>query len=123
MAIDLNGQQPIQTYLRKITEPYFILRSIDTGADERVETFQQLQEYNTVGSSFSIPKAALSLAGFLPQFCHQKFGSLKEQLQELGGGLEITLLAAIPKGSGLGTSSILAATLLGTLSSVCSRLG
>lgn len=120
MAIDLNGQQPIQTYVRKITEPYFILRSIDTGADERVETFQQLQEYNTVGSSFSIPKAALSLAGFLPQFCHQKFGSLKEQLQELGGGLEITLLAAIPKGSGLGTSSILAATLLGTLSSVCS---
>lgn len=120
MGIDLNDQQPIQTYVRKIGEPYFILRSIDTGADEKVETFQQLQEFNTVGSSFSIPKAALSLAGFLPQFCNQRFGSLKEQLQELGGGVEITLLAAIPKGSGLGTSSILAATLLGTLSSVCS---
>jgi len=30
-----------------------------------------------------------------------------------GSGLEITLLAAIPAGSGLGTSSILAATVLG----------
>jgi galactokinase/mevalonate kinase-like predicted kinase len=35
--------------------------------------------------------------------------------ETLGGGIELTLLAAIPKGSGLGTSSILAATLLGTL--------
>jgi mevalonate kinase len=34
-------------------------------------------------------------------------------------GLEISLLAATPKGSGLGTSSILAATLLGTLSEIC----
>ena len=119
MAVDLNGQQPIQTYVRKIKEPCFIMRSIDTGADEKVETYQQLQGYNAVGSSFSIPKAALCLAGFLPEFCGQRFGSLKKQLQELGGGLEITLLAAIPKGSGLGTSSILSATLLGTLSSVC----
>ncbi|WP_462318427.1 GHMP family kinase ATP-binding protein, partial [Marinilabilia sp.] len=32
---------------------------------------------------------------------------------------EISLLAAIPKGSGLGTSSILAATILGTLADFC----
>lgn len=33
----------------------------------------------------------------------------------MGGGLEITLLSAIPAGSGLGTSSVLAANVLGTL--------
>jgi galactokinase/mevalonate kinase-like predicted kinase len=34
----------------------------------------------------------------------------------MGGGVEISMLAAIPKGSGLGTSSMLAATILGVLS-------
>ena len=42
------------------------------------------------------------------------FASLEEQLREFGGGIEISLLAAVPKGSGLGTSSILAATLPGS---------
>jgi galactokinase/mevalonate kinase-like predicted kinase len=44
---------------------------------------------------------------------------LQKQLIEAGGGLEISILSAVPKGSGLGTSSILAATVLGTLSEVC----
>jgi galactokinase/mevalonate kinase-like predicted kinase len=37
----------------------------------------------------------------------------------MGGGIEISTLAAIPKGSGLGTSSILAATVLGVLGEAC----
>ena len=44
---------------------------------------------------------------------------LEEQLKAFGCGLEVTLLAAIPAGSGLGTSSILAATVLGALSDFC----
>lgn len=119
-AIDLNGQQPIQVYIKPITECSFILRSIDTGVSEKITTFKELESYNKVGSSFSIPKAALCLSGFSQKFCQIKFNTLKEQFESLGGGLELTLLAAIPKGSGLGTSSILASTLLGTLSSVCS---
>ncbi|MCQ2592671.1 MAG: hypothetical protein MJ188_07780 [Treponema sp.] len=120
LAIDLNGQQPIQSYVRKIKEPYFILRSIDTGVSEKVTSWAELEAYTQVGSSFSIPKAALALAGFSQRFCGQRFVSLEDQLKALGGGLEITTLAAIPKGSGLGTSSIIASTLLGTLSNACS---
>jgi galactokinase/mevalonate kinase-like predicted kinase len=44
---------------------------------------------------------------------------LPELLKKFGGGLEISLLSAVPKGSGLGTSSILAATLLVALSRAC----
>ncbi len=40
-------------------------------------------------------------------------------MKEFGCGIEMSLLAAIPKGSGLGTSSNLAATVLGTLSDFC----
>lgn len=120
IAIDLNGQQPVQCYIRRIAKPEFILRSIDTGVSEVVSDWFSLEAYTQVGSSFTIPKAALSLAGFSQRFSLQKYKSLEEQLKALGGGLEITTLAAIPKGSGLGTSSIIASTLLGTLSNVCS---
>jgi galactokinase/mevalonate kinase-like predicted kinase len=41
--------------------------------------------------------------------------TLAEELERIGCGLEISLLSAIPKGSGLGTSSILGATILAAL--------
>ena len=118
-AVDLNGQQPVQVYVRTISEKVIRLRSIDNGKSEEVRSYKKLAAFNQVGSVFSIPKAALCLCGFHPDFCTQSFTSLEEQLSAMGGGLELSLLAAIPKGSGLGTSSILAAAVLGTLSSAC----
>ncbi|MBO5455190.1 MAG: bifunctional fucokinase/L-fucose-1-P-guanylyltransferase [Muribaculaceae bacterium] len=120
LAIELNGQPPLQAYIRPCVEPHIICRSIDLGASERIETYEQLFDFNKVGSPFSIPKAALALAGFHPRFCPVTYPSLKAQLLEFGGGLEITLFSAIPAGSGLGTSSILAATVLGAISDFCS---
>ena len=87
---------------------------------EVVETYEQLAAYNQVGSPFSIPKAALVLAGFLPGFSQETFPSLRAQLETFGCGIELTLLSAIPAGSGLGTSSILASTVLGAVSDFCS---
>ena len=120
LAIELNGQPPLQTYVKPCAEPRVVLRSIDLGASEVVETYEQLQQFNKVGSPFSIPKAALALAGFLPQFSVNRYPSLKVQLEAFGCGIELTLLSAIPAGSGLGTSSILAATVLGAVSDFCS---
>ena len=112
LAIELNGQPPLQTYIRPSKEPRIVLRSIDLGAMEVVETNEQLKDFMHVGSPFSIPKAALVLAGFGGQV-------LKQELENFGSGIEITLLSAIPAGSGLGTSSILAATVLGALNDFC----
>lgn len=119
VAIELNGQPPLQVYIKPSKEYRITLRSIDLGAMEEIHTWEELSDFNKVGSPFSIPKAALALAGFLPRFSADKFTSLEEQLKDFGSGLEITLLAAIPAGSGLGTSSILAATVLGSLSDFC----
>ncbi len=119
MAVNLNGQPPMQVYIRLSSEPKITLRSIDNGVFDKITTFEELNAENLIGSAFSIPRTALCLAGFHPDYCGAKYNSLKEQLTEFGGGLEISLLAAIPKGSGLGTSSILAATVLGTLSDFC----
>lgn len=115
LAIELNGQQPIQTYVKPCREHHVVLKSIDLGASEIVETYEQLADFKRVGCPFSIPKAALALAGFLPQYSQEKYPDLKSQLMAFGCGIEITLLSAIPAGSGLGTSSVLAATVLGTI--------
>ena len=119
LAIELNGQPPLQVYIKPCKDPHIVLRSIDLGASEVVETYDELLQYNKVGSPFSIPKAALALAGFSPAFSAERFASLKAQLEVFGSGIELTLLSAIPAGSGLGTSSILAATVLGAVSDFC----
>lgn len=119
MAVELNGQPPLQVFVKPSRQRHIVLRSIDLGASEVIDSYTQLLDFSRVGSPFSIPKAALALAGFAPQFCTHRFATLAEQLQAIGSGLEITLLSAVPAGSGLGTSSILAATVLGALSDFC----
>lgn len=118
-ALELNGQPPLQVYVKPSKEFHIVLRSIDMGAVETVSTFDELRDYHRVGSPFSIPKAALALAGFVPELSEKSFSSLQEQLKTFGSGIELTLLAAIPAGSGLGTSSILASTVLGALNDFC----
>lgn len=122
IAIELNGQQPIQVYVKPSDEFHIVLRSIDLGAREDVTTFDELGDFKKVGSPFSIPKAALALAGFMPCFCQKKYKTLEQQLRDFGCGMEITLLSAIPAGSGLGTSSVLSSTVLAAISDFC-KLG
>lgn len=120
VAVDLNGQPPMQVFVRLGGRPEIVLRSIDLGVESRVRTYEELDTYGTSDGAFSLVKAACALAGFLPRFhLDGGFGSLEEQLSDFGGGLELSVLSAVPKGSGLGTSSILAATVLAALSEVC----
>lgn len=120
LAVDLNGQPPIQVFARLTQTPELVMRSIDLGLEERVRTFQELDTFAQPDSPFALAKAAFALAGFLPRF-HADGGlsTLKQQLEAFGGGIELSLLSAVPKGSGLGTSSILAATVLAALSDAC----
>lgn len=119
LAIELNGQPPLQVYVKPSKEHKIILRSIDLGAMEIISNYDELYRFNVVGSPFSIPKAALVLAGFHPDFSEEKYESLQKQLEAFGAGIEVTLLAAVPAGSGLGTSSILASTVLGAINDFC----
>ena len=119
LAVELNGQPPLQAYVKPCKEFKIILRSIDLGAMEVVTTYEELRNFALVGSPFSIPKAALVLAGFQPDFSEEKFATLEDQLKAFGTGIELTLLSAVPAGSGLGTSSILASTVLGAVADFC----
>ena len=120
VAVDLNGQPPIQVFARLREKPTLVLHSIDLGISETIDSYEELVKPSVLGG-FSVARAALRLAGFDPAF-HADGGaaSLRAQLErDFGGGIELSMLAAIPKGSGLGTSSILAGTLLGVLGEFC----
>ena len=115
IALELNGQPPLQAFIKPNSESKLVLRSIDLGSREIITSYEQLSDFVDVGSPFSIAKAAICLSGFHPDFCSGNYKDLGNQLKHLGGGFELTFIAALPKGSGMGTSSILAATILGVL--------
>lgn len=116
VSIELNGQPPVQVFIRRSERRDILLRSIDLGTERRFFTFDELAGNLTEKSEFSLAQAALSLAGFAPE---AGAPTLEEALERFGGGIEMSLLAAVPKGSGLGTSSILASTILATLNEFC----
>ncbi|NQU75054.1 MAG: hypothetical protein HQ546_01925, partial [Planctomycetes bacterium] len=121
-AVNLNGQPPIHCYARVINEPVIRVGSIDLGAKIEITDLADLLDYHTATGEFALAKAALALSGFSPESAAWTKGiSLAQMLERFGGGLELTTLAAIPKGSGLGTSSIVGAVVLATLNRVMGR--
>ncbi len=115
LGVDLNGQAPVQVFVRSCQDRHIVIRSIDLGAQTTIRSFEELENCREIGGEFSLAKAAFCLAGFHPRFHKNSPPSLARLLEEFGGGLEVSLLAATPKGSGLGTSSVLAATILAAL--------
>jgi fucokinase len=112
-AVDLNGQSPIQVFARVIPEPEIRINSIDHGSRLTIRTLHKLLDYRSATSQFGLAKAALALSGFSPQAAPwpARARTLPAMLKLFGGGIELNTLAAIPSGSGLGTSSIMGAVL------------
>ena len=109
-ALEIDGIYPIETEIRRIDEP--VIRCFAGGEETPAEfrLAEELSEPCEPGSVYSIPRAALHLHG-IPVAGEP----LKDTLRRLGGGLEICCRVQLPIGSGLGTSSILAATVVRAL--------
>ncbi len=110
-ALTLGGEYPIRTLLRRIEEP--VIRCV-TGEWEGEQCEWRNAEAALAeakpGSRFAVPAVALQMAGIL-----REGQSLETALREFGGGLEFTTTVNVPMGSGLGTSSVLGATVLRAL--------
>ena len=121
-AVNLNGQAPIQAYARVIPEPELRINSIDHSVRIIIRELDQLLDYRQPAGRFGLAKAALALCGFSPaEAAWKKGATLRRMLGEFGGGIELTTLAAIPSGSGLGTSSIMGAVLVSVISRMTGR--
>jgi galactokinase/mevalonate kinase-like predicted kinase len=104
-----------------IEEPVIRIGSIDLGVRIEVSRFEDLMDYRQATGSFALAKAAIVLSGLSPQAGRTGNKSLKKTLEAFGGGIELTTLAAIPKGSGLGTSSIMGAVIVAALGRAMGR--
>ena len=106
-AISLNGTLPIVVEVKRIEKSAVVLASTDLGAEADFTDMKDLQNCNDPFDTFALHKAALIACGIIPREGTYALGQL---LEKVGGGLYLsTAVRGIPKGSGLGTSSMLAA--------------
>jgi len=122
-AVNLNGQPPIHAYARVIEKPEIRISSIDHGVQITIRELDELLDYRMPTSRFGLAKATLALCGFSPDTADWPRGTtgLEDMLTLFGGGIELTTLAAIPSGSGLGTSSIMGAVLMAVVHRMTGR--
>jgi fucokinase len=117
VALNLDGRPPVRAVVRTIAEPQLILESHDLGKRLVVSRASSRPADLDVTDPFALHKVALALAGLLPS----DHDDVRRHLRGLGAGLHVITESRVPKGSGLGTSSILAATLLAALHKLCGR--
>lgn len=105
-AISLNGNLPIEVTVKKFLKPVIALASTDIGSYKEFDCVEELQDCRNPSDPFALHKAALIACGVIPA---HDFISIEALCNRLGGGMYMnTRVIDIPKGSGLGTSSILA---------------
>ncbi len=105
-AVTLDGQLPIVITLKKLQENKIVLCSTDNGSYAEFSDISALQNCHDPHDAFALHKAALIACGVIP---YKENISVEEICKRLGGGFSLnTEVLNIPKGSGLGTSSILA---------------
>lgn len=110
----LDGREPIEVTLKRLDEPKFVLASTDIGSLSEFTELDELCNCDDPNASFALHKAALIACGVIPR---DGGLSMNDVCRNLGGGLYMnTRVIDIPKGSGLGTSSILAAACVKGLS-------
>jgi len=109
-AITINGKLPVRVVFRRIVDKKIILSSLDDGSKKLFTELSELQECNNPYDVFALHKAALITCGVIPYAgTEDADASLCKILDRLGGGFAFsTEVRGIPRGSGLGTSSILA---------------
>ena len=103
-AVLLEGEKPVSVKLTKIKEKKIIFDSRDMNVHGEFDDIKELQRTGDPYDPFALQKAGLLACGIIPK----EGGDLNEILTRLGGGFIMqSEVVGVPKGSGLGTSSIL----------------
>ena len=104
-AMKLRGIYPVQITVKRLDELHVEFESKDIGVYTTVDSVAEIQDCHNPYDSFALHKAALIACGIIPV---KEEADLQEILKRMGGGIYLsTQVYGVPKGSGLGTSSIL----------------
>ena len=105
-AVLLEGEMPVRAEAKRLDAPVIRIVSADQGIAREYARLEDLAPGNPY-DPHALVKAALWATGAVPEGAAGDTAALCEKL---GGGIEITTcVRGVPKGSGLGTSSILCA--------------
>ncbi|MFZ9913914.1 MAG: hypothetical protein ACO3IB_01060 [Phycisphaerales bacterium] len=118
VAVMLRGQLPIQVVAKLEDEPVIRITSTDLGETRVIRSARDLAARGDPTRWSSLAENALVLTGAAPA---DPKASLARWLAKVGGGISLTMFSAVPKGSGLGTSSILGAATIQCLDRVFGR--
>ena len=109
-AVKLNGELPIVVKVKKLPDYEVQFESADAHAHTVITDVNEIVDCKNPYDMFALHKAALIACGVIPR---DGSVSLEEILKNLGGGIFLsTGVKNIPRGSGLGTSSILSGACL-----------
>ena len=104
-ALKLNGILPVQVEVKRLEKLHVEFASEDVGVQGVCKTAEEIRDCHDPFDFFALHKAALISCGIVPLAGGEP---LQEILRRLGGGIYLsTKVVGVPKGSGLGTSSIL----------------
>lgn len=104
-AVTLNGVKPVKVSVRRTARPGVAVESVDLGKKAVYLTDAEIAAHTDPHDWGCLVKSALTVTGY----------------RVADGGLDIRISADVPKGSGLGTSSILGAALVEALGKVFRR--
>lgn len=99
VAVKLNGVAPVKAFVERIDKQEVRVESVDLRKKGVYKTQAEIAKHSDPHDWGCLIKSALTVVGY--------------KLEE--GGLNIRISADVPKGSGMGTSSILGATLVEAL--------
>ncbi len=119
-SILLDDGRPLRAEARVIDEPVIELRSVDLGGRMKLTTTRDVFDHRREGDWSALAKAACVVSGIAPPLAKIP---LADWLGKMGGGISLEFESAVPKGSGLGTSSALGATMLAALEALRGRRG
>ncbi len=112
-ALLIDGACPIETRIERLSEPWIEIHPGSGAPPLRFRSASALLAPPAPGDPYALARTALRMTGlFRPSL------SLARTLQALGGGLRIETTGNLPMGSGLGASSILAATIVQALAAL-----
>lgn len=112
-ALKLRGKLPINVTVRRIPEKEIRFESLDQGCRD---TFYQLTDIINCSNPFdpyALHKAVIVASSIIP--LDNSSLTMESFCEHIGGGIEFITSVNVPKGSGLGTSSILAAAAIKAL--------
>jgi fucokinase len=118
MAVLLAARKAVSARVELTRELRLDLVSADLGVRRAVVAREEARAYDEVGDPFALHKGVLALLGVIRP---DGSGDLVADLERLGCGLCLETCSGVPKGSGLGTSSILGAAAVAAVAGALGR--